>query len=57
MNRENLKQALISIVIGATVTLFATIFQELANYLKSHSTEIISGVSAAGLYLAKAYKG
>lgn len=57
MNKENLKQAIISIIIGAGVAFFSTLFQELANLLKTHSTEIMAGMSSSMVYLAKAYKG
>lgn len=57
MNKENVKQVVVSIVVGACVAFFSTLFQGLADLLKSHSVEIVSGVSSAGVYLAKAYKG
>jgi len=57
MKKENWKQAFISLLIGAGVTFFATLFEGLADMLKSHSTEIVSGISAMGIYLAKAYRG
>lgn len=55
--KDNLKQALLSILVGAAVTFLATLFEGLADFLKSHSKEIVSGVTATGIYLAKAYKG
>lgn len=57
MEKNNWKQVLISILVGAGVTFFATLFEGLADLLKSHSTEIVSGISATTIYLAKAYKG
>ena len=50
MSKENLKQALITICIGAFVAFFSTLFQELANFFRAHSTEIISGGISAALY-------
>ena len=57
MKNENTKSILVSIAIGATVSFFSVFFQGLADLLKSHSVEIASGLSASGVYLAKAYKG
>lgn len=57
MKKDNIKQALISLCIGIAVTFFSTLFTEIAAFLKTHSTEIISGVASSGVYLAKAYKG
>lgn len=54
---ENLKQVLISILVGACVAFLSSLFEGLATLLKSHSTEIVSGVASTGVYLAKAYKG
>lgn len=58
MKKENnIKQVIISIVIGACVAFFSTLFQELAIFLKAHSTEIVSAMATTGTYLAKTYKG
>lgn len=57
MKNENLKQAIISIIIGAGVAFFSTLFTELAQLFKTHSTEIIAGISSSAVYVAKAYKG
>lgn len=57
MTRDNLKQAIVSILIGACVAFFSTLFTELAAFIKSHSTEMISGAISSATYLAKAYKG
>lgn len=54
--KNNLKQVLISILIGAVVSFLSTLFAGLAEALKAHSVEIIAGVSSAGVYLAKAYR-
>lgn len=50
MTSENWKQAIITMCIGIGVSFFATLFQELATFLKTHSTEIISGGVSATLY-------
>lgn len=57
MNKDNVKQVVVSVVIGACVAFFSTLFQGLADLLKSHSVEIISGISSSSVYLAKMYKG
>ena len=57
MTKDQLKQAVLSIVVGACVAFLTSLFTELAAFLKSHSTEIVSGSSATAVYLAKAYKG
>lgn len=50
MTKENLRQAIITICIGAGVAFFSTLFQELANFMRTHSTEIISGGVTSALY-------
>lgn len=56
MSKENIKQAIITMCIGAGVAFFSTLFQELANFLRAHSTEIISGGVSAALYGIRAIK-
>lgn len=56
-NYSNLKQVLISILIGAGVAFFSTLFQGLADLMKAHTVEIVSGISTTMVYLAKAYRG
>lgn len=56
MTKEQLKQAVLSIVIGAVVALLSNLLDVLATFLKSHATEVASGASATAIYLAKAYK-
>lgn len=56
MSKENLKQALVSICIGACVAFFSTLFQGLADFLTTHSTQIVAGMSSTAVYLAKAYR-
>jgi hypothetical protein len=57
MTRENLKQVLVSIFVGACVAFLSTLIEGLALYIKAHSTEIISGATTTAMYLAKSYKG
>ena len=56
MNKENAKQIIISILIGATVAFFSTLFESLADFFKSHSTEIISGTATSFYHMAKTYR-
>ena len=56
MKKEQVKQIVISILIGACVAFFSTLFQALADFFKSHSTEIISGSTTAFYHLIKTYK-
>jgi len=53
MTREQLKNAIISLVIGACVAFFSTLFTSLADLIKSHGTEIVSGAASAYYYIAK----
>lgn len=57
MEKGNLKQVLISIIVGAAVAFLSTLFDGLAAFLKAHSAEIVAAISSAGVYLAKEYKG
>ena len=56
MTKENLKQALISILIAGLAAFFSTIAQALGEFVKAHAVDTVSAVVAAGVYLAKAYK-
>lgn len=55
--KDNLKQVIISILIGAGVAFFSTLFEGIAQFLKTHSTEVVSGIATTMTYLAKSYKG
>jgi hypothetical protein len=56
MSKENFKQAVLSIVIGCSVTFIATLFEQLALFLQNNSTQIVSGVVSTAIYLAKSYR-
>lgn len=56
MTKENWKQALIAILIGAGVAFFSTLFEGLAGYLKSHATEAISGGVSSFVYMLKRFR-
>lgn len=56
MKNTNLKQVLISIIIGACVAFFSTLFESLADFMKSHATDIVAGGVTSFHYLAKNFK-
>lgn len=53
MTQENLKQAIITVMIGVTVAFFTSLFDALADFLRAHSQEIVSGGLSASLYAIK----
>ena len=57
MTKDNIKQVFISLLVGACVAFFSTLFEGIAEFLKTHTTEVVSAMASAGTYLAKAYKG
>lgn len=56
MTQENWKQALTTIFIGVCVSFFATLFGELATFIRTHGVEILSGSLSASLYGIKNIK-
>ena len=56
MTKENWKQALIAILIGAGVAFFSTLFEGLAEYLKAHTTEVVSGGTSSFVYMLKRFR-
>ncbi len=56
MTREQMKQVFISIMVGACVAFFSTLFSALAEFLKAHSTEIVSGGVTAMYHMTKTFK-
>lgn len=56
MSKENLKQALISILIAALTAFLASLLDGLANLIKANAVEVMSGAVSSAVYLAKAYK-
>lgn len=57
MSKENIKQVIISICIGAGVAFFTALFDGLSAFLKQYAPQVASGILSATVYLAKAYKG
>lgn len=56
MTKRNWKQIIISIIIGACVAFFSTLFEGLAEFFKAHSTEIISGGTTTLFHIIKNIK-
>lgn len=52
-NNETLKQALISIFVGAVVAFFATLFQGLLDVLQGVPVEPVAGAIGASRHLLK----
>lgn len=57
MSKDNLKQAVIAILVAGAGAFFTTLFQGLADLLRAHTVEAMGAVTSAGVYLAKTYKG
>lgn len=55
MSKSQAKQIMMSILIGAGVAFFSTLFQSLADFFKANSTGIISGSATAFYHLTKTY--
>lgn len=52
MDKQQLKQILISILIGAIIAFFQTFFEGLTAYLKTHNEQIISSAAGIASYIA-----
>lgn len=55
-NNRNLKEVLIAIIIGASISFLTALIDGLADLLKNHSEQIFAGMSSFAYYLAKQYK-
>ena len=56
MDKKKIKDILISILVGACVAFFSTLFQGLAEFFKDHTTGIMSGGISSILYIIKQHK-
>lgn len=56
MTKENLKQALISILIGACIAFFTTLFQGALDWLTDYTRAGVSGVGGTLYYALKNIK-
>lgn len=55
-HKDGIKQVLTSILIGACVAFMSTLFEGLANFFKSHSTELVAGGATAFYHAAKTFR-
>ena len=53
---KNWKEILIAIFIGACVSFLTTLFDGLADFLRTNSEQIIAAMSSGAYYLAKNYR-
>lgn len=56
MTKEHIKQALLSILIGASVAFLTTLIEGLADFIRSNGEHIVAGIVSTAYYLAKAYR-
>lgn len=57
MTKAQLKQAIISIIIGALVAFISTFFEGVLSFLKGHGSDTLGGITASVIYIAKNFKG
>lgn len=57
MSNYNLKQVLISILVGACVAFISTLFDGILEFMRTHGKDIVAGTIATATYLAKEYRG
>lgn len=55
MTKDQIKHALISLLVGALVSFILTLFQGILDFLKENAVDIIGGASATITYLVKNY--
>lgn len=56
MSKDHIKQALLSILIGASVAFLTVLIEGLAEFIKSNGEHIVAGMVSTAYYLAKAYR-
>lgn len=54
MNKENIKDVLTAILIGATISFLTVLFQGLLEVLRQYGPELVGSAVGAGKYLLKA---
>lgn len=57
MKPEDIRQALISIAVGATVAFLASLFDGILEFIRANGEDIVAGVIGTAIYLAKQYRG
>ena len=53
---KNWKEVLIAILIGASVSFLATLFEGLANFLQSNAEQLAGGAASVAYWLARNYR-
>jgi hypothetical protein len=53
---DHIKSAVYSILIGACVAFLSSLIDGLADLLRTHSQEIVAGMTSTAVYLAKTYR-
>lgn len=53
MNKEQLRQAIIAILVGAVTAFLTSFFNGIADWLNGHGTEVVGGAVATAKYIAK----
>ena len=53
---QNVKEIVVAIFIGACVSFLTTLFDGLADFLRTNSDTITASLSSMGYYLAKNYR-
>lgn len=53
---DNLKEVFVAILIGACVSFLATLFEGLADFLRSHTEQLAGGAVTTSYWLAKHYR-
>jgi len=56
-DKNNLRQVLISIAVGACVAFLGSLFDGILEFVRMHGEDIIAGTIATAIYLAKQYRG
>ena len=56
MTKDNIKQAVIAICVGACVAFFTSLFDGLSNFLKQNATEAIAGGISSFSYIIKNFR-
>jgi len=50
---KNIKQALIAILIGASISFLSVLFEGLLNLLQDHGPEVVGSLAGVGRFLLK----
>ena len=56
MKWKEVKPILTSLLVGACVAFFSTLFDGLAEFMKTHATDLVAGGATSFHYLSKTFK-